>query len=396
MPSAKLPEEYKSHLKRHGFILGKILGQGLSGSVYEADQPSLGRKVAVKFFDSAFVRDDDAMRKRFSRESRILAKFQHQGIPYVLTEGVVVAPHGKTPYFVMEHVEGKTLREFLNESSSLSLEVSIEYARQILGALGYAHTRDIVHRDVKPGNIIIDERNRCFLIDFSIGVSLRPETGLTRATASGEQIGSALYMAPEQVVDSSRVDARTDIYAMGVVLFEMLTGRSDRTNLPKTLANFPHSVVSCIETACATDPDERYQSAEEFIRALGGGRQILAPPIQPALAICTNNKCPGANWSPSRYYRGPYVIEGSSESYCTVCGSKLKYQCGECGAAVVNAPYCGNCGEEIYTLPLCDKCGSYLKLEDMEKDTSDGCSKCKKHPTTFRSIGEDFDDDIPF
>ncbi|RZI43205.1 serine/threonine protein kinase [Herbaspirillum sp. HC18] len=400
MSEDSTPEEYKSHLKRQGFILGKVLGNGLSGSVYEAEQPSLGRKVAVKFFDSAFVRDDEAMRKRFSRESRLLAKFQHQGIPYVLTEGFVEASHGKTPYFVMEHVEGKTLREILNDKNSLSLETSIDYARQILDALGYAHARNIIHRDVKPGNVLIDERNRCFLIDFSIGVSLQPESGLTRATVSGDQLGTTAYMAPEQLTDSSRVDARTDIYAVGVVLFEMLTGRTDRTNMSKALMNFPHSLLSCIEMACAAKAAERYQTAEEFIRSLGGRSQILAPALQPALAICPNRKCSGADWSPNGYYRGPRVIEDSSASFCTNCGGKLRYRCSECGAGVVNAPYCGNCGDELFTVPTCKKCGSYLKAEDLDRDTTNGCSKCGKRKATIETKPvpnfSDMDDDIPF
>lgn len=395
MPAVGTPEEYKRHLARQGFILGNVLGQGLSGSVYEAEQQSLGRKVAVKFFDSAFVRDDDAMRKRFSRESRILAKFQHQGMPYVLTEGVVAATHGETPYFVMEYVEGKTLQNILNNNGKLPLETSIEYALQVLDALSYAHAHQIIHRDVKPGNIIIDDRGRCFLIDFSIGVSLLAEAGLTRATESGAQIGSTFYMAPEQLNDSSRVDARADIYAMGVLLFEMLSGRSDRTNLQKALSEFPHSIVMCVETACAQNPDDRYQSAEEFIRALGGERQILAPPLKPALALCLDQKCSGADWSPNGYYRGPRFIEQSTESFCTACGGKLKYRCGRCGAAIGSAPFCGNCGEELYNIPMCKKCGSYLKQEDMDKDTSGGCSKCRKLPVAA-AVEDTFDDDIPF
>ncbi|MBI2355122.1 MAG: protein kinase [Deltaproteobacteria bacterium] len=91
--------------------MSAVLGQGLCGSVYSATQASLNRKVAVKFFDSAFVRQDEAMLKRFVREAKLLARFQHQGFPYVLTEGIVQAEHGKAPYFVMEHIEGHTLRE---------------------------------------------------------------------------------------------------------------------------------------------------------------------------------------------------------------------------------------------------------------------------------------------
>lgn len=397
MPDVDLPVEYVTHLNRQGFDLGQVLGQGLSGSVYAADQPSLGRKVAVKFFDSAFVRGDADMRKRFSREARILAKFQHQGVPYVLTRGSVQAAHGDAPYFVMEYVEGKTLRQILNNGKPIGLRTSISYAQQVLDALGYAHARDIVHRDVKPGNIMVDQRGRCFLIDFSIGVSLRPESGLTRATGSADQLGTTAYMSPEQFRDPSTIDGRADVFAMGVVLLEMLTGHSDRTNIPKALREFPHSIIACIETACAMQLEERYQSAEDFVRALGGAEQILAPATHPALAICVNPKCAGADWSSRGYYRSPKVMEDSRDSYCTNCGEHLRYRCKACGAPIVNAPHCGNCGEQIYSIPTCEKCGSWLTLEYMGADTSNGCSKCsgRRMPEEVPAKDE-FDDDIPF
>lgn len=176
MPSVDLPSEYVKHLERQGFVLSELLGQGLSGSVYSAIQPRLNRKVAVKFFDSAFVRDDEAMLKRFVREAKLLARFQHQGLPYVLTEGAVQAEHGQAPYFVMEYIEGDSLCHALR-NRLLGQTAALDYAIQILGALGYAHSHKIVHRDVKPANIMIDHRGRAFLIDFSIGVSFHARQG---------------------------------------------------------------------------------------------------------------------------------------------------------------------------------------------------------------------------
>lgn len=395
MPAVDTPEEYRKHLKRQGFHLEEVIGQGISGSVYGATQPSLGRRVAVKFFDSAFVRADAAARKRFDREARLLAKFQHQGVPYVLTEGVVHAAHGDTPYFVMEYVDGDSLRDILHSGTRPDIAKSLSYTRQVLDALGYAHARGIVHRDVKPANVMVDKRGRCFLIDFSIGVSTRPEPGLTRATLTKEMLGTTAYMAPEQFADSSKVDGRSDIFAMGAVLFEMLTGQVDRTNLSKALAQFPHSIVTCIETACAADADHRFQSADDFIRALGGTQQILAPILEPAFAMCGNPKCDGADWSENGYYRGPKVIEASSNSFCTDCGGALKYRCNQCGAPIADARHCGNCGNETYTVPTCKKCGSFLKKRDMGLDTIDGCTKCLAKEPAAKKV-DDFDDDIPF
>lgn len=399
MPSVELPSEYVKHLERQGFILSELLGQGLSGSVYSAIQPSLNRKVAVKFFDSAFVRDDEAMLKRFTREAKLLARFQHQGIPYVLTEGIVQATHGKAPYFVMEYIQGETLQEVLLRNQRLEQGVAIDYATQVLDALGYSHSHahKIVHRDVKPSNIMIDQRGRCFLIDFSIGVSFQPDTGLTRATKSGVVLGTTAYMSPEQLQDASKVDSRTDIYSMGVVLLEMLTGRPERTNILRTLSGFPRSIVETIETACASGPDDRFRTAEEFIRALGGGRQIRAPNLSPALAICTNLKCPGADWSERGYYRGPNEIEKSTTSYCTACGKQLIYQCPSCGIQVAKTPYCGDCGTQLYRIPECQKCGSWLTREFMDTGGANGCFKCiNSQPTGTSASFPDMNDDIPF
>ncbi len=397
MPSVELPSEYIKHLERQGFSLCEVLGQGLSGSVYSAIQTSINRKVAVKFFDSAFVRDDEAMQKRFVREAKLLARFQHQNLPYVLTEGTVQAAHGKAPYFVMEYIEGHTLGELLRRDQRLDLNVAIEYATQILDALGYSHTHKIVHRDVKPNNIMINQRGRCFLIDFSIGVSFQPDAGLTRATKSGEVFGTPNYMSPEQLQDASKVDSRTDIYSIGVVLLEMLTGRTERTNIPRTLAAFPRSVVATIESACASNPNDRFRTAEEFIRALGGGHQVLAPNLSPALAICTNLQCPEADWTQRGFYRGPNVVENATNSFCTSCGEQLTYQCPSCGIQIANTPYCGNCGTQLYRIPECQKCGSWLTREFMDTGGADGCVKCNKSkPTGASASFSDFDDDIPF
>jgi serine/threonine-protein kinase len=182
---------------------------------------------------------------------------------------------------------------------------------------------------------------------------------------------------------------------MGAVLFEMLTGQVDRTNLAKALSQFPHSILTCIETACAANPDDRFKSADDFIRALGGTQQILAPMLEPALAICVNPKCRGADWSPNGFYRGPMIIDTSTNSFCTECGEALKYRCDECGAPIANARHCGNCGHETYTVPTCEKCGSFLKSKDMGLDTSNGCTKCLGKKPAAKTV-EDLDDDIPF
>jgi serine/threonine protein kinase len=380
-----------------------VLGHGLSGSVYAANHRSLHRNVAVKFFDSAYVRDDAAMQKRFVREAKLLARFQHPNIPYVLTEGVVAAEHGHAPYMVMEYVHGRTLQKLLQEKTKLELRAAVDIAVQVLDALSCAHASQIVHRDVKPSNIMIDARDRCFLIDFSIGVSFSStQKGVTRATTKGEILGSPPYASPEQLIDAASVDSRSDLYGVGVILVEMLTGSTDLTNLARTLSAFPRELTAAIEKSCATDPNARHSGADDFIRAIGRRHLSLPPTLAPALALCTNTKCPEANWTDRGFYRGPRVIRDSTSSYCTSCGQSLTYLCRNCSSSVSETPYCGGCGAEVFTIPECKSCGSWLTRDYMDSMGADGCLKCKDKPrrpapTPTPSSGfDDMDDDIPF
>jgi eukaryotic-like serine/threonine-protein kinase len=394
-----LPPEYVSHLKRQGFALTQVLGSGLCGSVYLAEQQSLNRKVAVKFFDSAFVRSDAAMQKRFVREAKLLARFQHPNIPFVLTEGVLQAKFGAVPYFVMEYVHGSTLRDLLREKGTLDQRTSVDIAAQVLDALTYAHAHQIVHRDVKPANVMIDSRQRCFLIDFSIGVSFEHQPGVTRATVQGEILGSPPYTSPEQMRDASSVDGRTDVYSVGVMLVEMLSGRADITNISRALAALPRNLVDSIERACVTDISLRHKTADDFLRSIGGRHQLTPPTLSPALALCANTKCSGANWSSRGYYRGPRLIQDSTGSYCTSCGSSLLYHCRNCGVPIADTHFCGNCGTEIYKIPECKVCGSWLTLKFMDSMGATGCSKCKgkkKNASPSAAPASTFDDDIPF
>lgn len=401
-PQAPLPREYVHHLARQGFDLLETLGRGLSGSVYAAVQRTLHRKVAVKFFDSAYVRDDAAMHKRFVREAKLLARFQHPNIPYVLTEGVVAADHGQAPYMVMEYVHGRTLQEILHDKGKLDLAAAVDITVQVLDALGYAHSNQIVHRDVKPSNIMIDARDRCFLIDFSIGVSFSStQEGVTRATTKGAMLGSPPYASPEQLLDAASVDARSDLYGVGVMLVEMLTGNRELTNLARSMSAFPRELVAAIEKACATDRSGRHVGADDFIRAIGRRHLSLPPSLAPALALCTNTRCPDADWTDRGFYRGPRVIRDSISSYCTSCGKSLTYLCRNCSSPVSETPYCGGCGAEVFTVPECKSCGSWLTRDYMDSMGASGCLKCKdkqQRPVLPKPASgfDDMDDDIPF
>ena len=244
---------------------------------------------------------------------------------------------------------------------------------------------------------MLDENRRCFLIDFSIGVSTVGEAGMTRATKTGDTLGTPQYMSPEQLNDASKADNRADIFSMGVVLLELLSGSPNLANIHKNLAGTPRNIVDAVEKACASHPADRYRTAEEFMRALESGVKIRGPSTSPALAICTNKKCAGADWTERRFFRGPRMADDSVDPFCTFCGTRLAYQCSNCGHAIAKTPHCGNCGSEIYRIPECIRCGSWLTREYMDTLGAEGCVQCigkpaEKPAATFDTM----DDDIPF
>jgi len=402
-----LPQKYIDHLAKQGFHLSKEIGTGLSGHVYLASQPSLARDVAVKFFDSAFQKNNENLKKRFLRESRILAKLQNPNIPYVLTRGVV--EEGKVPYMVLEYIDGETLEDTLDKRQQLPVDLVLRFARQILNALSCAHKQEILHRDIKPGNIIIQDDGFCYLIDFSIGVSLTSEEGLTRATRTGEHLGSIKYMSPEQSQDMSSVDKRSDIYSVGIVLLELLTGSVDKSNISRKLSKVPPVVRDAIIKACEHDLDDRYDSADDFLRSLSSNNfTTYRSKDLPGKACCSNRKCPDARWSERGFFKWPNVIDNATSSFCTSCGSELIYQCHSCGGDFDDTQFCGHCGTKFFLVPECEKCGSHLMAIDMDSNTAtNGCEKCRdkerknqivanSSKTPVLNSPQDFDDGIPF
>lgn len=204
------PAEYIDSLEKRGFSLEEWVGGGAYGNVYRASQSRLRRSVAIKFFDNPFIRGD-ANRKRFNREAPLLARVEHPAVPYVITTGVVaMRDGGEIPYTVMQFITGPSLRKRLDTGEPLEPSRLYRIMSSILTALDSAHKHEVVHRDVKPDNIIVSEHGT-FLIDFSIGIVLSPEPGLTRATNAGERVGTPEYAAPEQRIDASSVNHLADI-----------------------------------------------------------------------------------------------------------------------------------------------------------------------------------------
>lgn len=258
-----LTETFRRKLYDLGFEINEELGRGAFGSVYVATQRKLDRRVAVKVINSLAARQPKD-RKRFQREALLLAKVAHPGIPYVLTKGLVE----DTPYFVMQYIEGQPLDRVIRETQRIDVPRAVAICRDVLSALSAAHDASVIHRDVKPDNILIGA-SRAYVIDFSLGFCQEYGPGLSRMTVD-RGLGVPDYASPEQKQDAKTVDHRTDLYSVGVVLFEMLVGhpKIPKADFPSVLSQCPAGLVEVVAKACGMIPDDRYQTATEFLSAL--------------------------------------------------------------------------------------------------------------------------------
>lgn len=251
------------------------LGAGGMAAVYEAYQPAVDRHVALKVLPRHFAQDQEFI-GRFEQEAKILASLQH---PHILPVHDFGESDGFT-FIVMPFIKTGTLADIIDQQP-LPLDQIIRVISQVGDALDYAHARGLVHRDVKPSNILIDERGNCLLADFGIAKILE---GADNLTATGGLVGTPKYMSPEQGMGQS-VDGRSDIYSLGVVLYEMATGRvpyeaetpvavvvkhiRDPLPLPRTLnTTMPEALERVILRAMHKEPSERFATAAAMIEMI--------------------------------------------------------------------------------------------------------------------------------
>ncbi|MFC1806171.1 protein kinase, partial [Planctomycetota bacterium] len=261
------PEDLSRGDRLGGCRIEGLLGRGGMAVVYKATQLSLDRAVALKVLPRQLARNRQFV-DRFNREAAALARLSHPNIVSILDKGV----EGETYFFVMEYVEGRSLRDHLRHQGPLAPEDTLELMNGICAALEYAHDNHIVHRDLKPSNILLDPDGMPKLADFGIARIVTGGTTLSRGlTVAHSAMGSADYMAPEQREDAANVDHRADIYALGVVLYQMLTGRLPvGTFTPASRLNpaVPVAADRVIRKALANSPDDRFESASLFRAAL--------------------------------------------------------------------------------------------------------------------------------
>jgi tRNA A-37 threonylcarbamoyl transferase component Bud32 len=238
----------------------ELLGQGGMGAVYKARQKQLDRLVALKILPTQIGRDE-AFAERFTREARSLAKLNHPRI-------VSIHDFGRTDaglyYFIMEFVGGTDLRRVI-QSGELSPAEALAIVPQICEALQYAHEEGIVHRDIKPENILLDTKGRARIADFGLAKLLDQPAAVYTLTRAGQKMGTPHYMAPEQIEHPNAVDHRADIFSLGVVFYEMLTGELPlgRFSAPSQKVQVDVRLDSVVLRTLEKEPERRYQHASE-------------------------------------------------------------------------------------------------------------------------------------
>ncbi len=252
------------------YVIRRKLGSGGMADVYLAEDQELGRQVALKLLDDRHASDEQFV-ERFRREAQSAAGLNHPNIVSIFDRGRAEG----TYYIAMEYLDGRTLKELLVRNGPTPIPIAIDYARQILGALSFAHRNGIIHRDIKPHNIVVGGDGRLKVTDFGIARS-----GTSQMTEAGSIVGTAQYLSPEQA-RGAPVDPRSDLYSLGIVLYEMLTGTVPFTgDTPVEIAmkhlsqvpappselrsEVPHDLDAVVMRALAKDPDQRYASAEEM------------------------------------------------------------------------------------------------------------------------------------
>jgi serine/threonine-protein kinase len=293
-----------SDVRRLGdrYQVGELLGRGGMAEVHEGRDLRLGRRVAIKILKPELARDP-AFLARFRREAQSAASLNHPNVVAVYDTGEDVLGEGPTaetvPFIVMELVEGITLKELINSGNKLVPERALEITSGILAALDYSHRHGIVHRDIKPGNVMLTTTGAVKVMDFGIARATA-DSGHT-GTSTSTVMGTAAYLSPEQAQGLS-VDSRSDLYSTGVVLFELLTRRppfvadapvavafahvNEPPPVPSTLdPGVPAQLDPIVARALAKDPAQRYQTAVEFRadveRAIAGVPVTRVMPLPP-------------------------------------------------------------------------------------------------------------------
>jgi serine/threonine-protein kinase len=297
-------------------VLREVLGEGRNARVYLADQPGLGRRVAVKALMPRHTRERKAV-ARFKREARAMAGCPHPSIVSVYNVGET---RTGMPFFVMEYVEGESLADRLLRKGRLPLPEAVRIAGALADALAYAHERGLVHRDLKPEDVLIDRYSgRILLTDFGLAKSVARDSKMMTLTGTGEILGTPAYLSPEQA-ECGTVDARSDQYSLAVVTYEMLAGRlpflgpsaqdfvrqhaqDTPPSLLQVAPDLPLEVSRVIDRALMKEPGARFASADAFGQALRSAASAAMAPAR-AMAVRARRSRRWRIWQAAAIYAG--------------------------------------------------------------------------------------------
>jgi len=290
LPNAGAERDAPSSVLGKKYRLVRPIGRGAFGNVYEAEHAELGRRYAVKLLHGAL--DSERARQRFAREARLLARLDHENIVNLIDAG---EEPGLGQYLVLEYIRGSTLREVMGSFRGAPPERLVEIVRQLARGLAHAHAAGIVHRDLKPENVMLashaDGRPLIKILDFGVARLFEDEATIT---SSGAALGTAAYMAPEQARGDRDVDHRADVYAMGVMVYELLSGTRpfDGSSYNETLfqvltkphaplesvrPDLPRFTCAAVERALSKERGQRFEAAEDFARAFVDSLRLTTP-----------------------------------------------------------------------------------------------------------------------
>lgn len=353
------------------WIVEDKLGEGGMGEVWLARHSQISRKVAIKIMSQPLL-TDQKLQERFVQEASAQARLQH---PHIVPVSDFFSANG-IHYLIMPYIEGQSLEEKLDSlaasQATMPLKDALKVAADVLPALDYAHQQLVIHRDVKPSNILLDRSGHAYLVDFGIALMI----GQERKTKTGTAVGTSGYMSPDQIRSPKQIDHRTDVYSFGCVLYEMLTGKAPfeagpeegdtdfvikyhhlhtAPKPPRELnPQIPEKIEAVVMKALAKNPDDRFVSCGAFARALADADETGKIVVH--FVICPHCKHPNQQ-------------EDSPSTFCTKCGKSLAV-----GSAEVKKA--GSAGWKVATAILAAVAffsfvGFISVSEELSKKTSD-------------------------